>query len=75
MTRITRTLAISDVEVAEDAVISLKVTSAMAGALRMERYCCELQDALVTGMLPDPAEVLFRMSKTARQIFRKGGTA
>lgn len=75
VTRIVRGLTSSDLEASEDAVLSLKVTSAMAGATRMERYCRDLQDALAAGVLPDATEVLIRMSKTARLILRMGGTA
>jgi HPt (histidine-containing phosphotransfer) domain-containing protein len=64
-------LSSSDVKASRDAVVSLKVTSAMTGAVRMERYCRELEDRLAAGRLPDAAAVLVVMSKTSRLILHE----
>lgn len=53
----------------EDAVVNLKVTSALAGAVRMEHYCRELQNELAAGSFPDLADVFVGMSKTAKLIY------
>lgn len=64
-------LSSSDVKASRDAVVSLKVSSAMAGAVRMERYCRELDVKLAAGQLPDAAAVLVVMSKTSRLILHE----
>lgn len=52
----------------EDAVVNLKITSALAGAVRMEHYCRELQNELAAGSIPDLADVFVGMSRTAKLI-------
>ena len=77
-TRVSRViggLTSSDVEASREAVVSLKVTSAMAGAVRMEHYCRQLEDRLAVRRLPDAAAVLVRMSKTSRLTLHEGGRA
>lgn len=71
VTRVIRCLRSSDVEASKDAVVSLKVTSAMAGAVRMARYCGELEDTLAAQRVPDAAAVLVGMSKTSRLYIRQ----
>ncbi|MBT2522383.1 Hpt domain-containing protein [Arthrobacter sp. ISL-28] len=66
-------LTSSDVAASRDAVVSLKVTSAMAGAVRMEHYCRQLEERLAARRLPDAAAVLIGMSKTSRLILHEGG--
>jgi HPt (histidine-containing phosphotransfer) domain-containing protein len=44
--RILRGLAVGDLVAAMDAVLSLKVTSSMVGAVRLSLYCGHLQDLL-----------------------------
>lgn len=61
----------SNVEAAKEAVVSLKVTSAMAGAVRMERYCHDLEDTLADRRIPDAAAVLVGMSRTSRLYIRQ----
>lgn len=63
----------SDVLNAREAVVSLKVTSAMAGAVRMEHYCRQLEDGLAVRKLPDAAAVLVGMSKASRLILDEAG--
>ena len=45
--RLTYTLSLWDTEAAMDAVLSLKTSSSMIGALRMEQICEHLEQALV----------------------------
>ncbi len=49
VSRILLALRNQDSAVAMDAVLSLKITSAMIGALRMEQLCCYIETALVRG--------------------------
>ncbi|MFE5837444.1 Hpt domain-containing protein [Arthrobacter sp. NPDC056493] len=55
--RILSHLANGDMEAAEDAIISLKITSAMVGAVRLSSYCGHLQDQLSLGNIADTTEV------------------
>jgi HPt (histidine-containing phosphotransfer) domain-containing protein len=64
----------SDVASAKDAVVSLKVTSAMVGAVRLEDYCRQLEDILADRKLPDAASVFVGMTKTSRLIAHAGGS-
>lgn len=66
---------LTDAEPADflEAVVSLKVASAMAGAIRMEHYCRQLEDALADRALPDAAAVLEVMSTTSGLILHEGG--
>ncbi|MDJ0356102.1 Hpt domain-containing protein [Paenarthrobacter sp. PH39-S1] len=49
VSRILDALRARDVDLAMDAVLSLKVTSSMIGALRMEQLCHCVENALVGG--------------------------
>lgn len=51
--RIIRELADGDVGKAMDAILSLRTTSAMAGAVRLSSYCQYLQDELALGNIAD----------------------
>lgn len=46
----------NDVEASKDAVVSLKVSSVMAGAVRMEHYCRELEETLLPRVCPVPRQ-------------------
>ncbi|MDQ6755034.1 MAG: Hpt domain-containing protein [Actinomycetota bacterium] len=50
--RIQRALADCDCESALDAVLSLKISSSMAGAVEMEHLCLDLEAQLRGGTLP-----------------------
>lgn len=52
--KILRGLASHDPDSAAEALVSLRATSAMAGALRLEKYCRDLERALNRGHWPDP---------------------
>ncbi|MFE4542300.1 hypothetical protein [Arthrobacter sp. NPDC056727] len=47
--RILQELANGDAEAATDAIISLRITSTMAGAARLSSYCRHLQDQVELG--------------------------
>lgn len=66
VSKIIGNLTSSDAGASREAVVSLKVTSAMAGAVRMEHYCRQVEDRLAVRRLPDAAAVLVEMSKTPR---------
>jgi histidine phosphotransfer protein HptB len=55
--RIVAELSEGEVEEAMDAVVSLKVTSSMVGAIRLKGYCQQLQDQLTVGNIADVAAV------------------
>lgn len=55
--RILGMLADEELQPVRDAVVSLKVASAMAGALRLESYSLDLERRLVTGSRPDASAV------------------
>lgn len=59
-------LSSRDMKASMEAVVTLKVSSAMAGAVRMEHYCRELEDSLAAREVPDAAKVLMGMSRTSR---------
>jgi signal peptidase len=46
--KISHALSTGDSDLAMDAVLSLKISSSMVGALRMEQHCVRLEQALVT---------------------------
>lgn len=71
VSRVAGCLSSSNVEAAKEAVVSLKVTSAMAGAVRMERYCHDLEDTLAAQRIPDAAAVLVGMSRASRLYIRQ----
>jgi HPt (histidine-containing phosphotransfer) domain-containing protein len=51
--RVASAIASSDLDAAMDAVLSLRVTSSMIGAVRLELYCRRLQDELADGHFTD----------------------
>lgn len=69
--KIVSTLDGEDLEPALDAVVSLKVTSAMTGALRLEAYTCDLQRQLELCGRADSssvnAELLTHIARIARE--------
>jgi hypothetical protein len=66
VSRVAGCLSSSNVEADKEAAASLKVTSAMAGAIRREHYCRDLEDTLAARKVPDAAAVLIRLSRTSR---------
>jgi HPt (histidine-containing phosphotransfer) domain-containing protein len=66
-----RGLAGEDPAPALEALVSLKVTSAMAGALRLEGYCHKLEQALKRGHRPDPATVKAVLFANIRLLVRE----
>lgn len=74
VSRVVRGMTDADLSAFLDAVVSLKVTSAMAGARRMERYCRQLEDAgLADRALPDAAAVFAGLSATSGLILSAAG--
>lgn len=55
--RVFKGLSGEDPELASEALISLKVTSAMVGALRLEALCADLERALENGQGPGVVSV------------------
>lgn len=55
--RILKGVAGEDPELAGDALVSLRVTSAMAGALRLKGLCADLERVLERGHSPGPVHV------------------
>lgn len=55
--RVLKGFAGEDAEPASQALISLRVTSAMVGALRLEGLCADLERALEGGVSPGPVSV------------------
>lgn len=55
--KIFNSLTGTDPEPANEALISLRVTSAMAGALRLRTFCCDLKRALKRGESPAAVSV------------------
>lgn len=70
VSRIIRGLGSGDLEASRDAVVSLKVSSATAGAVRMEHYCRGLEERLAAQLMPDLAAALLEMSKISRLILQ-----
>jgi hypothetical protein len=60
-----------DVEPTLEALISLKVSSAMAGALRLEEYCRTLENALKDGHDPDTPTVRAVLFANIRLVIRE----
>jgi HPt (histidine-containing phosphotransfer) domain-containing protein len=61
-------LATGDPEEPLDALRSLKSTSGMIGALRLEDYCRRLKDRLAAGVLPDARSVGLELSAQSQLI-------
>lgn len=70
---ILRGLAAEELRPVRDAVVSLKVASAMAGALRLEEYSRELERQLVSGSRPDASAVKAALFSNIRLILRDAG--
>ena len=68
-------LTSGDVVASRDALVSMRVTSATAGAVRMEHYCRQLEARLAVRELPDAAAVLAWMSKASRLILHEAGAS
>ena len=68
---ILRGLASEDQADAIEGLVSLRVTSAMAGALRLEGYCRKLEHALKLGHRPDPAAVKAVLFANIRLLVRE----
>jgi HPt (histidine-containing phosphotransfer) domain-containing protein len=64
-------LAGGDLRAARDAVVSLKATSAMAGALRLERCCQELELRIRRGQRLDPLAVKAVLYANIRLLVRE----
>ncbi len=54
-----------------DAVVSLRTSSAMAGALRLESYCRDLEIGLRHGQVPDVSAVKVVLAANIRQVIRE----
>ncbi len=68
---ILRGLASEDQADAIEGLVSLRVTSAMAGALRLEGYCRKLEHALTQGHRPDPTAVKAVLFANIRLLVRE----
>lgn len=66
-----RGLAAEDPASALEALVSLRVTSAMAGAMRLEGYCQKVEQALKRGHRPDPATVKAVLFANIRLLVRE----
>jgi HPt (histidine-containing phosphotransfer) domain-containing protein len=66
--RITGYLAGGETEAVMDTLLSLRVTSSMAGARRLEHYCRELEYQVRSGSCPDPETVFAALSGHGRMI-------
>lgn len=66
--RILKGLGGEDPEPGGQALISLRVTSAMAGALRLEGLCDDLERALESGQSPGPVAVKAVMFANVRLV-------
>lgn len=64
-------LAGGDLRAARDAVVSLRATSAMAGALRLERCCQELELRIRRGQRLDPLGVKAVLYANIRLLVRE----
>jgi HPt (histidine-containing phosphotransfer) domain-containing protein len=71
--KILRALAGGDPRMAADAVVSLKATSAMAGALRLERCCKELESRIRRGQRLEPDAVRAVLYANIRLLVREAG--
>jgi len=68
---ILRGLASEDQADAIEGLVSLRVSSAMAGALRLEGYCRKLEHVLKHGHRPDPAAVKAVLFANIRLLVRE----
>lgn len=57
-----------------DAVASLRTSSAIAGALRLESYCRELETGLKQGQSPDVTAVKAAVAANIGQIIREASS-
>jgi HPt (histidine-containing phosphotransfer) domain-containing protein len=64
-TRIADVLAKRDFTGGMDAILSLKITSSMTGAVRLEHYCHQLEQQLTFGLLPEADDVRTELSGVA----------
>jgi HPt (histidine-containing phosphotransfer) domain-containing protein len=69
--KILRGLASHDPDSAAEALVSLRAASAMAGALRLEGYCRDLERALNRGHWPDPKPVKAVLFANIRLLVRE----
>lgn len=65
-------LASGDMEVVMDALLSLRITSSMAGAHRLERYCRQLEHQPRYSPWPDSETVRTALSTHAGMILVEG---
>lgn len=73
MARIVDQIASGDIEASMDAVLSLKVTSSMIGAIRLEHYCQALQHQLSLGRLADAETAKSELSEHLSLLLRETG--
>ena len=71
--KILRALAGGDPRMAADAVVSLKATSAMAGARRLERCCKDLESRIRRGQRLEPDAVRAVLYANIRLLVREAG--
>ncbi|MFF2317356.1 Hpt domain-containing protein [Arthrobacter sp. NPDC058097] len=71
--KILRALTGGDPRMAADAVVSLRATSAMAGALRLERCCKELESRIRRGQRLEPDAVRAVLYANIRLLVREAG--
>ena len=71
--KILRALAGGDARIAADAVVSLRATSAMAGALRLERCCKELESRIRRGQRLEPDAIRAVLYANIRLLVREAG--
>jgi hypothetical protein len=69
--KILRGLASHDPDSAAEPLVSLRASSAMAGALRLEGYCRDLERALNRGHRPDPKAVKAVLFANIRLLVRE----
>ncbi|MBT2548030.1 Hpt domain-containing protein [Arthrobacter sp. ISL-65] len=69
--KIVRALTREDTVESLDAVVSLRTSSAMAGALRLESYCRDLERGLKRGHSPDVTAVTAGLFSNIRQVIRE----
>jgi HPt (histidine-containing phosphotransfer) domain-containing protein len=72
--RIADAFARSDPDAAMDAVLSLKVTSSMVGAVHLELYCQGLQGQLSNGYFTDADSVRAALTAHAAQVLHEAAT-
>ena len=69
--KIFKGLAGNDLEPTLEAIISLKTSSAMVGAFRLEAYCSDLERALKLGRAPDQGAIRVVLSANMRLVIRE----